>query len=175
MASASLYSWKEATASHHTVSAEDAAKELDRIASQTDLTPEAVVQAARPPSAVLHPEFEWDDAVAAEEWRKEQARHLIAHIVVTYPQQNKDPLQVRAFQSLKVPQDGFVFVRTEAALSESDARMRLLTQALRDLLALEKRYRDLQELASVFAAVEMVKKALDAANQTGQDSQPEVA
>lgn len=37
------------------------------------LEPEHVVDAARPKNSVLHKHFEWDDAAAAEAYRKDQA------------------------------------------------------------------------------------------------------
>lgn len=46
------------------------------------ILPEDVVGAARPPGAVMHGFFEWDDAIAAEEYRKEQARGAIRSIDV---------------------------------------------------------------------------------------------
>lgn len=154
-----LYAWKEATAYHHVVTPEVAASEIERILAHGELTPTAVVDAARPPDAPLHPEFEWDDHEAAEQWRKEQARHLIAHIVVTYAHEDKSPLQVRAYSSIS-DIDGRVYVRTDAAMSEEDARTRLLATALRELDAMRKRYRDLNELASIFLAAEEVKQRL---------------
>lgn len=41
------------------------------------ITPEAVVEDARDPESPLHDEFEWDDSVAAEKYRLEQARRLL--------------------------------------------------------------------------------------------------
>jgi len=49
------------------------------------LTPSRVVDVARSPLNPLHKYFEWDDAVAAEKYRQDQARELIrcVHIEVT--------------------------------------------------------------------------------------------
>lgn len=46
------------------------------------LTPRAVVDAARDENHPLHGEFEWDDTVAAEAYRLDQARQLIADVRV---------------------------------------------------------------------------------------------
>ena len=53
-------------------------EELKKIASANDgkLYPRAVVDAARPAGSPLHGSFEWDDSVAAESYRIEQARKL---------------------------------------------------------------------------------------------------
>jgi len=66
---------------------------IDRIAAQSELKRicdenggvlrvEDVVDAARPHNSLLHRYFEWNDSVAAEKYRMEQARHLIKIIVV---------------------------------------------------------------------------------------------
>ena len=46
------------------------------------LTPTQVVNAARDESSPLHSCFEWDDGLAAESWRIEQARELIRSVKV---------------------------------------------------------------------------------------------
>jgi hypothetical protein len=47
------------------------------------LTPENIVEAARSKKSVLHKAFEWDDSIAAEHYRLQQARTLINNIEVT--------------------------------------------------------------------------------------------
>lgn len=46
--------------------------------------PEALIAAARPKSSSIHGCFEWDDSLAAEEFRKVQARTLIRSIEIVY-------------------------------------------------------------------------------------------
>ena len=69
------------------------------------VTPEAVVNAARPEEAPLHPVFEWDDSVAAENYRKGQARTLIRALVVIHPESD-------------LPTDAYVYV--PKAVSETE-------------------------------------------------------
>jgi len=47
------------------------------------LTPTLVVKDAKRPNSILHDQFEWDDGIAAAQWREEQARVLIRSIQVT--------------------------------------------------------------------------------------------
>lgn len=47
-----------------------------------DVRPDYVVEAARQPDSPLHPFFEWDDSVAAYEYRLNQARALIRSVRV---------------------------------------------------------------------------------------------
>ena len=53
------------------------------------LTPEAVVREAKKPSSILHDEFEWDDKVAAQAHRIEQARGLIQTVFYSVTETNE--------------------------------------------------------------------------------------
>jgi hypothetical protein len=65
------------------VSAQTIGDELSRIQREDHaVTPTAVVNAARPDDAPLHPAFEWDDVIAAEAHREHQARTLIRSVTV---------------------------------------------------------------------------------------------
>lgn len=48
------------------------------------LTPDLLIEAARDPESVLHPRFEWDDSVAAVEYRRAQARALIRTVRIEF-------------------------------------------------------------------------------------------
>lgn len=56
-----------------------ALQELEKLmqAHSGTLSPEIVVDAARPDNAPLHNQFEWDDGIAGEKYRIEQARGII--------------------------------------------------------------------------------------------------
>ena len=44
------------------------------------VSPDNLLEESRPAGAVLHGLFEWDDTVAAEKFRAEQARTCVVHI-----------------------------------------------------------------------------------------------
>ncbi len=67
---------------HKKVSADDVVPELEQLAQKSALTAENILDIARKKSSALHPLFEWDDTVAAEQYRKQQAQQLIRAIVV---------------------------------------------------------------------------------------------
>jgi hypothetical protein len=52
------------------------------VAETGPLTPQRVLAAARDTSNALHAQFEWDDAIAGEAYRIEQARTLVRSIKV---------------------------------------------------------------------------------------------
>ena len=59
--------------------------ELERLHDENgNLTPEAVVNEARDEASLLHPYFEWDDIVAGEAFRLNQARTLIRSFYISY-------------------------------------------------------------------------------------------
>jgi len=73
-----------------------AGEELERIKHRDGtITAPAVVDEARPEDAVLHPAFEWQDPVAAEQYRLIQARTLIKRVRVICPEATQEPV-VRA-------------------------------------------------------------------------------
>ena len=72
------YAWTPRA--HVGVPADVAGRELSRMAKGGEITARAVLDAARPEESPLHPAFEWDDAVAAELHREEQARLMLRSI-----------------------------------------------------------------------------------------------
>lgn len=69
-----------------------AGAELERIrlAHDGQLLPEAVVEEARPEDAPLHPVFEWDDAVAGELYRLNQARYFIRCVRIVLDESSEE-------------------------------------------------------------------------------------
>jgi hypothetical protein len=77
------YKWKLNGLSRK-VDAEKAVQELERINAVFGmLTPELIVDAARDKNNPLHSLFDWNDTVAAEKWRMQQARTVLNNIEVT--------------------------------------------------------------------------------------------
>lgn len=122
--------------------------------SERGLTPQALLDASRDENAPLHNEFEWDDTVAAEKWRLEQARLLIANIriVRSNDEQERNAYKERGFVS--TPGNKGVYVGMQTALNQEKLRSYLLDQAKRDSQSFIAKYRRLQELAEVCEAME---------------------
>lgn len=146
--------------SRFTVSAETAYKELEKIKAKHggELEPQFVVDAAKSTRSPLHGEFEWDDSAAANEYRKGTARVLMRSLV-TIVRNNGDSYAVKTYSAVrKVRQDPEakqkVYKSTEELMADPVTRAELLQQALGELMALQRKYRGLNELAIVFRAVE---------------------
>lgn len=136
--------------------------ELQRIAQQHggELHPADVVAAARPKNSILHSRFEWDDTEAAQRYRLWQARQLIS-ITVEYTGTEDRPMLSRVFVSLKSDrtEDGG-YRSVQAVMSDPGSRAELLQDALEDMRRFQKKFKQLEELASVFKAMDSVKPKL---------------
>lgn len=132
--------------------------ELRRIADEHEgeLRPTDVVKEAESPESPLHEHFEWDDSLAAQNHRLEQARKLIRVVVeVIGPART---MRTRVFVSLtpdRQKEDGG-YRLVHAVLQNPTYRAQLLADALQEMQRFEKKYQDLTELAEVFIAMRRV-------------------
>ena len=110
------------------------------------LIPSDVVDAARDRRSALHQHFEWNDKIAAEAHRLDQARSLIRCIHLESPE--TDTGTARAFLSIK-DGDGTSYRAHAEVLSSADLQSRVLAAAERDLLAFEARYKELTDICAL--------------------------
>lgn len=133
--------------------------ELQRIASEHggQLRPADVVEAAKPIDSPLHSKFEWDDNEAAQRYRLWQARQLIA-VTVEYIGSGKEAVLSRVFVSLSSDRRGDGGYRSiTAVMGDQRRRSELLNDAMKEMESFQSKYAELQELASVFAAMRKVR------------------
>jgi len=116
--------------------------------SEVGLTPESLLDASRDENAPLHNEFEWDDTVAAEKFRKEQARCIIRHLVIQRIDATEEGYpKERAFIYTGEKASGYVPMKD--ALSNDTWRTNLLKAAKRDMNYFVAKYHRLEELTKV--------------------------
>lgn len=141
-----------AKGSIHAVSAQVVGPIFDQMGREGRLTPKNVVDEARPEDSPLHPEFEWDDAVAAEKWREKQAQLLIIHTVqIDEPENGSTP--IKAFH---VTVEKSHYEPIDIILKDETKRNVLLENAKRELLGFKKKYSTLSELSKVFLAIDQL-------------------
>ena len=133
-------------------------KELRKIAAKNHglVSPRAVVDFARDPTTALHSKFEWDDGAAAEQWRIEQARHIV-RVFVTVLHDDAPP--IRAFVSLsddRHKEGGYRI--TAQVMTDPERRQQMLDTALSDLQIIQRKYESVKELAGVWAAARAVRR-----------------
>lgn len=111
-----------------------------------ELTPQAVVDDARPEDAPLHAHFEWDDSIAGEQYRLVQASEMIRKAQITVETTTpRAAVRVRAFLSVpSADADGRTGVYRPIEVLARDTRVReeLLDQMRRDIAQLRRKYRD---------------------------------
>lgn len=81
------------------------------------LTPAIVLDEARPKRSPLHRHFQWDDGIAAEEFRKVQARDLIQSVKIVRIREDSTNARVRAYTSVR-DGDDFAYRATEEILTD---------------------------------------------------------
>lgn len=157
--------WKQG--SHHTVDPQVAYEVIEKVREKNkgEVTAEALVAAAKAKRNPLHPEFTWDDSEAANEHRLEQARRVLRSLVVIRDDLSTDRPQ-RQYEVIRKPQeasedgkrerDKYAYRTMEDIMADPDHRAELLGRALRELISIRTRFRDLQELAVVLRAIDEV-------------------
>lgn len=134
------------------------AKELDKVAASNGgtLLPMAVVNAARPVTAPLHSQFEWNEHKNSEAHLLWQARQLITRVVVRI--EPTDPKsETQHYVSIKSDRQAGNGYRAMVAVMSDDAlRAELLNDAREDMRTFQRKYKHLRELAAVFEAMNAV-------------------
>lgn len=130
---------------------------LEAVAAKGEghLTPQAVVEVARANRHPLHKFFEWNDEIAAEAYRLDQARTLIRSIHIVDDTKAQAP---RAFLSI-ADKSGVSYRTLSDVMDSVELQAIILKQAERDLLAFEGRYKELRDICEdVRAAREKIAK-----------------
>lgn len=117
-----------------------------------ELTPEIVVEEARPEASPIHHRFEWDDSVAGEAYRRVQAQELIRSVRVVFAVTDKgERKSIRAFQSLHDAGDTERggYIPTEEIVQDELAIKILLKQFEREIVDLKRKYGHLKEFTQL--------------------------
>jgi len=114
------------------------------------LTPSLVVDEARDEAHPLHDRFEWDDAIAGEAHRRQQAHELIRSLRVVYkPATEATPEKtVRAYHAVRL-EEGHVYEPAEKVAQDEFLSRLVLADMRREWAALKRRYDDFEEFWSM--------------------------
>ena len=118
-----------------------------------ELTPQIVVDEARPVDAPLHSRFEWDNDIAGEKYRLSQAAQLIRAVRIEYTSPGSEEKKfIRAFSSLRESSEDAEttgYAPTEEILENPVTRKILLRNMERDITDLKRKYGHLAEFAQM--------------------------
>jgi predicted SPOUT superfamily RNA methylase MTH1 len=171
------YAWKDKkTESFYHATAEQAHDAFEIIRKREGkLTPEAVVEDARPEDSVLHEDFEWRDDVAAERYREGQARKMIGSVRILRVD-SRPP--VRAYVNVRVieqkplkfedvvrkpepeaddaqAQEGVrCYMPMQEVLQKPALYDQMMADARRDAQTYRQKYSTLEELAPIMEAIQ---------------------
>lgn len=124
-------------------------EELNRIrTARGKLIAADVLEEAADPASPLHAGFEWDDSIAAADYRLQQARKLIVSIRVLNSPTAKPMV---AFVSVRTPGDGRSYQPTAEAMGDEQMKERVLDEIRTFIESMERRWSHFNEVGAVLA------------------------
>ena len=150
-----VYKWKNKVAQ---ADAQLVGKQCEELSRTVGLSGKTLLDANRNEGDLLYDYFEWDNEVASEKWRVEQARRIITQLIVVDEQTNNQP--VRGFYSLETKafhkeSNYHSFI---AIMKSEENRNTLLEIAIGELKAFRTKYAKLDELRKVFEIIDDLKE-----------------
>lgn len=113
------------------------------------VTPKQIVDFGRNPDTELHKCFEWNDSIAAEQYRIQQARHVVCNLVIVEETQKTEPQKLRLLQRAD---EGYK--PAELIVQNKSEYERLLERARAELSSFKQRYHMLVELEEILALID---------------------
>ena len=145
-----VYEWK--VGAHCGIDPQIAGEVCGGLERDGKLTADNLVDASRPVDAPLHGQFEWNDSIAGEEWRKHQARNIINALVVRT--EKAEP--VRAFFKIESGKDAHNYESILTIVETPDKHQMLISQVYRELKAFRNKYATIRELQPVWNIIDSI-------------------
>jgi hypothetical protein len=117
------------------------------------LTPALVVDVARDNRHPLHTRFEWNDTIAAEKWRREQAHQLIKSVRISYVStKTGTPISIRAFHAVQEDNGRTYAYEPTAKVMQDPMVMQIIRVNMRrEWEAMKRRYDAYEEFWDMIA------------------------
>ena len=144
-----IYKWRTFD---YPVSAQKAGEHIEELDLQYgEVTPKILVDDARPEGALMHPLYEWNDSVAAEKYRCNQAKKILSELITVHVSQEESELEkpVRAFVSVKPRNETASFRPIVAALSDDETKKQVIANAKLELESYERKYRGIIDIIPI--------------------------
>ena len=144
-----VYQWRTF---NYPVSAQAAGEHIEELDKEFgEVTPKILVDDARPEGALMHPLFEWDDAIAAEKWRYRQAGKIMSELVTVKVSQDTPELDepVRAFVTVKQRNESASFRPIVTAMSQEETKQQVISNARFELEMYERKYRGIVDIVPI--------------------------
>lgn len=126
----------------------------EQLKNTVGLSPKTLLDASRAEDSLLHNEFEWNNDIAAEKYRLEQSRHIIANLKVV-PEKTDEPTRAFVVCTHKYGESsGYEHIAD--IMSDEEKRQQLLESAKTEMRWFKGKYHTLVELAKVMDAIDEV-------------------
>lgn len=138
-------------------SAQDAGETIEMLEKRDgSITGQSFLDESRPEESPTHNCFEWDDDEAAEKYRLMQARWVINAIQVKIEREDGVELKSPAFVNVEKRRYGetAVYQTVSVAMNNQEQKKVVLTNAIAELKAFQKKYATLEELSDIFAEID---------------------
>lgn len=127
----------------------DAEKVYSELETIEEKTPQNIVDYAEAhPDSELYKCFTWDDAKAANEWRKAEARQVV-RLLVFADEETEQPTNIRVLQKASE-----AYEPVKMIVRNKDEYANLLERAKAELKAFRERYKQINELEKVLEAID---------------------
>lgn len=132
----------------------DAEKAYSEISQLEEITPQNVLNLAKNEDSEIHNDFEWDDSIAGEKYRLQQARTMIQNFVIEVDEPSKPSIRV-----LQITTEKNVYKPTEFFVKHEEEYKSLLNRALQELESFRQRYKTIAELENVMDSIDEALKS----------------
>lgn len=136
------YCWSNYTVAN--VDANKIGKELESIESKGELTTKNVVEYARNKKSELYKCFEWDDTIAGEKYRLQQATWVLQSISIIYEEEPKRTTKM--FVNIKNEESKREYKNIISVLENDEEYKQLLNKAERDFVSYKDKYQNMIQL-----------------------------
>ena len=127
----------------------DAEKVYSDIEKIAEKTPQNLVDYAQAhPKSELHKCFTWDDAKAANEYRKTEARQVL-RLLVFVDEKEEEPTKIRVLQKTSE-----TYEPVKKILRDEDEYKALLARAKAELKSFRERYKQIAELEEILTLID---------------------
>lgn len=137
--------------------ARTAAQVMCELEESGTLSAQSLVDASRPKDAPMHQDFEWDDSIAGEQWRKQQARTYISGLIYTPVQTQGEPVRIFA----KVDMQTCNYTNLETIMRSPDSIETLRKQAAKELISFRNKYLTVLKIVGATDEITNVQQKLE--------------
>ena len=151
-----VYSWKDYK---YAISADTVGKQFEEIEKRYgSVTSENVLNTAKDTKNPIHSLCEWDDSVAANNYRLQQASKIICNLSVEL-ETKEHQIITRAYVDVSENKKGS-FINVVSAFENQDTKAIVLQRALQELITFKNKYKNLNELSMVISSIDkFIEKA----------------